>query len=420
MTDKKIKVLVMSDHPLSPSGVGSQTKYMIESLLETGKFSFVCLGGAIKHVDYTPIKVDPHGEDFIIYPIDGYGNHESVRSLMRTARPDIIWIMTDPRFWTWLWEIEHEIRPLAPIVYYHVWDNYPYPTFNKLHYESCDVIATISKVTDDIVKTVAPDVESVYFPHSVNARIFQKLDPEDVKQFRLEHFGSDSDDRFLFFWNNRNARRKQSGSLIYWFKNFLDIVGHDKARLLMHTDVNDPHGQDLVAILGELGLTNKEVVFSQQKIPQEVLSLIYNMSDCTINISDAEGFGLSTLESLSCETPIVVNMTGGLQEQITDGEDWFGVPVWPSSKAIIGSQQVPWIYEDRLDGEQVTNAMLKIYNMSQKEREQLGKKGREHVMKNYNFEDYRKKWVDLMLKIHENHGSWDTRKNYNSWELAEV
>jgi len=47
MADRKIKVLVISDHPLSPSGVGSQTKYMIESCLKTDKFSFVCLGGAM-------------------------------------------------------------------------------------------------------------------------------------------------------------------------------------------------------------------------------------------------------------------------------------------------------------------------------------------------------------------------------------
>ena len=30
MTDKKIKVLTISDHPLSPSGVGIQTKNMID------------------------------------------------------------------------------------------------------------------------------------------------------------------------------------------------------------------------------------------------------------------------------------------------------------------------------------------------------------------------------------------------------
>ena len=60
MTDKKITVMVLSDHPLSPSGVGTQTKYMIEAMLKTGKYRFVCLGGAMKHHDYTPIKVTPY------------------------------------------------------------------------------------------------------------------------------------------------------------------------------------------------------------------------------------------------------------------------------------------------------------------------------------------------------------------------
>ena len=39
MSDKKT-ILVLSDHPLSPSGVGIQTKYMIEAMLKTGKYRF--------------------------------------------------------------------------------------------------------------------------------------------------------------------------------------------------------------------------------------------------------------------------------------------------------------------------------------------------------------------------------------------
>jgi glycosyltransferase involved in cell wall biosynthesis len=60
--------------------------------------------------------------------------------------------------------------------------------------------------------------------------------------------------------------------------------------------------------------------FFKNKMPPEALGFMYNMADCTINISDAEGFGLSYIESLSCGTPIIVNMTGGLQEQVTDGK----------------------------------------------------------------------------------------------------
>tara|TARA_Y100000593_G_scaffold53687_1_gene100454 strand:+ start:439 stop:1707 length:1269 start_codon:yes stop_codon:yes gene_type:complete len=417
--DKKIKVLVLSDHPLSPSGVGTQTKYMIESLIKTGKFSFYCLAGAMKHLDYNITKVEGFGDDWVIMPVDGYGTPEHVRTLMRNEKPDIVWFMTDPRFWGWLWEMEDEIRPVAPMVYYHVWDNYPYPTYNKAAYTSNDVIACISKVTHDIVQNVSPEVESYYIPHSVDTNIFDKIDESTVQQFRESHF-SNNDGKFLIFWNNRNARRKQSGSLIYWFKKFLDKVGHDKAQLLMHTDVKDPHGQDLEAIVHSLGLINGEVMFSQQKVSAFHMAILYNMADCTINVSDAEGFGLSTFESLACETPIIVNMTGGLQEQVTDGKNWFGVGIQPASKAIIGSQEIPWIYEDRVSEEDVVNALLKLYNMSKEDRQALGKAGREHVIKNYNFDQYTKRWEELLLDVHERHGSWDTRKGYNSWELIEI
>ena len=148
--DKKIKVLVLSDHPLSPSGVGTQTRYVIEALLKTGKFQFVCLGGAVKHNDYKPQKTEEWGDDWVIFPIDGYGTPDSIRSILRQQRPDILWFMTDPRFYTWLWEMEHEVRPLVPMVYYHVWDNFPHPLFNAKYYDSNDHIISISKLTNTI------------------------------------------------------------------------------------------------------------------------------------------------------------------------------------------------------------------------------------------------------------------------------
>ena len=420
--DNKIKVLVMSDHPLSPSGVGIQTRNMIEGLLETGKFKFVCFGGAIKHEDYKPQVTDKWGQDFVIFPTDGYGSAESVRGGLRQQRPDIVWFMTDPRFFTWLWDIEDEVRALCPMVYYHVWDNYPFPMFNKGYYNSNDVIACISKVTYDIVQNVAPEVESHYIPHAVDSEIFKKLDPEEIKSFRDTHMNQHdkNPDRLIFFWNNRNARRKMSGSLIFWFKDFLDKVGHDKATLLMHTDPKDVHGQDLEYLIKELKLDDGQVLISKEKIPPQHLSMLYNMADCTINISDAEGFGLATLESLSCETPIIVNMTGGLQEQVTDGEEWFGIGIEPASKAIIGSQDVPYIYEDRVCKDDFVNALMEFYNLSKEQREELGKKGRAHVTKNYNFEDYHKRWLDLLLDVYENRGSWDTRKQYSRWEMSEI
>jgi glycosyltransferase involved in cell wall biosynthesis len=415
---KKTKIFVISDHPFSPSGVGSQTKYFIESLMKTGDYSFICFGGAIKHENYQPQKIEPYGDDWVVYPVDGYGSQETVRSILRTEKPDLLWFMTDPRFFSWLWEIEDEIRSLVPMVYYHVWDNLPYPDFNKVWYNSCDHVACISKVTHDIVKTVAPDTDSSYLPHAVDSEVFKPLPEENITA--LKENSNLNDNKFTIFWNNRNARRKQSGSLIFWFAKFLDKVGKDKARLIMHTEPKDPNGPDLVAQINKLGLTNGEVQFSKEKIIPSQLAAIYNIADVTVNISDAEGFGLATLESLSCGTPIIVNMTGGLQEQVTDGENWFGVGIEPSSKAVIGSQDIPYIYEDRINEDDFVDALEKIYNMSKKERQALGLSGRDHVLKNYNFKNFQISWQALIQDVLEKFGSWENRKDYKTWELTEV
>ena len=422
MTDKKIKLLTISDHPLSPSGVGTQTKYIIEALLNTGRFQVFSLAGAMKHENYEPSVVDPFGDDWIIQPVDGYGNQEMIRSIVRTQRPDMVWFMTDPRFWEWLWTMENEIRPLMPMVYYHVWDNYPAPKYNKKFYDSNDYIACISKVTHDIVTQTTSDVKASYLPHAVDPDIFNVLDDEEVrKDLREKYFGSD--DKFVIMWNNRNAKRKQTGTLIEWYRSFLkqlDKKDAEKCILLLHTDPADPYGQDINTILRDFEMDKGQVLLSKDKIPPQNLAGMYNISDVTVNISDAEGFGLGTLESLSCGTPIIVNMTGGLQEQVTDGENWFGIGIEPSAKALIGSQQVPYIYEDRISEKDFLDALNKMHSLSREERKELGEKGREHVLKNYNFENFKKTWVDLMIKIHDEFGSWDTRKNYQSWTITEL
>ena len=144
------------------------------------------------------------------------------------------------------------------------------------------------------------------------------------------------------------------------------------------------------------------------------------MVDCTINISDAEGFGLATLESLSCGTPIIANMTGGLQEQITNGTEWFGIGLQPTSKSIIGSQDVPYIYEDRTSKQQFMSALTKMYYMSPKSRREMGMKGRDHVLKNYNFKTFNSQWVTLIDSVVEENGSWEDRKKYNGIYFGEV
>ena len=109
-----------------------------------------------------------------------------------------------------------------------------------------------------------------------------------------------------------------------------------------------------------------------------------------------------------------------MQDQVTDGENWFGIGIEPCSKAIIGSQRVPYIYEDRINKDDFISALEKIHTMSKNERQELGKKCRESVEKRFNFKDFGDKWVSLMTEVHERYGSWDTRKNYKRWGISEI
>jgi hypothetical protein len=113
-------------------------------------------------------------------------------------------------------------------------------------------------------------------------------------------------------------------------------------------------------------------------------------------------------------------MTGGLQEQVTDGKNFFGIGIEPASKSVIGSQDIPYIYEDRISKEDFLKAMVSLYKKTPAQLEKLGKAGRAHVLENYNYNDFNNKWADLMLNVHETCGSWDTRKNYQAWECNTV
>jgi len=420
MTEKK-KIFVIADHPFAPSGVGTQTKYIIEALLGTGRYKIICFGGAVKHQDYRPQKTQEWGDDLIIHPVDGYGTQEQVRSVLWSEKPDVLWFMTDPRFYGWLWDMENEIRSQIPMIYYHVWDNYPYPKFNRNFYLSNDLVVSISKLTQDILETVTPEIESQYVPHSIDTDVFSPMDQTLVEENKKQHFGQGSEKRFRVFWNNRNARRKMSGSILWWFNEWAEKVGPKNVQLIMHTDPKDPNGQDLEAIINELKALDGRILLSKNKMNPIDLAMLYNMVDCTINISDAEGFGLATLESLACGTPIIVNMTGGLQEQVRDEEgNWFGIGLEPASKAVIGSQEVPYIYEDRVSKEDFHHALAMMYTMDQESRKQLGFEGRNHVLKNYNFKNFTSKWIEIFDNVIEKHGSWDKRQNYQSWELREI
>ena len=422
----KKKILLLSDDLRMSSGIGTMSKEFVLGTVQ--HYDWVQIGGAIKHpesgkvVDMNESVRNATGvEDanLKIYPVDGYGSPDLLRQLINNEKPDAIMHYTDPRFWGWLYEMEHEIRREMPIFYYNIWDDLPAPQYNEFFYESSDLIMNISKQTVAIVKEVSKnkprtDWDCTYIPHGINKKYFYPISVFDDEYKQVESMKkqlTDDDVEFVMFYNNRNIRRKMTGDVVLAFKTFCDMLPKEKAdkcALLMHTQPIDENGTHLPNLVKAL-CPDTKVYFSHRKLEPNQLNHLYNLADVTINIASNEGFGLGTCESMMSGTPIIVNVTGGLQDQcgfklngkyltagdyddiksLHDDRKWANnpeltwgewvKPVWPSNRALVGSIPTPYIFDDRCRFDDAAQAMKEWYDMESDKRNACGMKGHEFV-----------------------------------------
>ena len=461
MTKKK-KILLLSDDLRMSSGIATVSKELVFGTFD--KYDWVQLGAAVKHPDQG--KEIDLGQDarkisgvedasLKIIPWTGYGDANILRELIMRHQPDAILHFTDPRYWRWLYEMEAELRQNIPILFYHIWDDLPDPHYNRNYYESCDWLGCISRQTYGIVsrvgnidsETIKPleDWQVSYVPHGINPDTYK---PTEVPaEFKKQLLG-DKDYKFVLFWMNRNIKRKQPSDVIWAYKNFVDGLperDRDKTCLIMHTNPVDQNGTNLIEVANRIA-PGCEIKFSTDRVNQNELNWIYNLSDCTINIAGNEGFGLVTAESVMAETPIIVNVTGGLQDQcgfkkkstkkyltaddykqigsLHDWREWedklthgeWVKPVWPRVQTLVGSIPTPYIIDDKVDIYDVTNAIRYWYDKTPEERKKAGKKGRKEFLgeMGLNAKNMCKTLVD---GIETTFKKWKPRKRFNVYKI---
>jgi len=295
-----------------------------------------------------------------LYETNSFCNVDKLRNTLLTESPDCIFIMTDPHRYDWLFEIEQEIRTVCPLMYYHVWDNTPYPKFLKSIYKSCDWIGCISKTTQKCVSEVCADHKNyTYIPHGVNTQIYNKQANNQIEKHRLGFLGKNYE--FVLFCNNVNQRRKNIGNLIAGFADFYDKLTseqQDGVVLLLHTNPDSPTGPNINCILDDL-YADLPVLLSTEKVDESILNNMYNLSHCTINVASNEGFGLTTLESVATETPVIMTHTGGLKDQYN--ELW-SEKIIPSIKLLTGSQKTPYIHSDICTPVDISHSIRVMYD----------------------------------------------------------
>jgi glycosyltransferase involved in cell wall biosynthesis len=450
----KKKILLLSDDLRMTSGISTMSRELVLGTIH--KYDWVQLGAAIQHPEFGKVvdvnqdvrdRTGIEDANLKIYPSHGYGDINILRTLLAIEKPDAILHFTDPHYWQWLYDNEHEIRQQVPILYYHIWDDLPDPKYNRDYYESCDWVGCISKQTYGIVHRVGKMIDEVthkpledwqisYVPHGINPKVFKPLDDvsDDIKKLM---FG-DKEYDFVLFYNNRNIRRKQPSDVIYSYKLFCDKLPKeqsDKCLLLMHTAAVDENGTDLPAVID--ALCPYDVKFTGLKLEQDKLNEIYNLVDCTINIANNEGFGLTTAESLMAGTPIIVNVTGGLQDQCgfnysaddyitfgtlhdkkTHGSTLHGewvLPIWPAAINLNGSVPTPYIFDDRVNDDEVANKIATVYSWGKEERKRRGLLGREFMIENLSSDIMNNSLIEGIERVFEN---YKPRKRFDLYKIV--
>jgi glycosyltransferase involved in cell wall biosynthesis len=424
--NERKKIMLICDDIRVHSGVATVAR---EIVINTAHhFNWVNIAGAINHPEKgkrfdisadTSKNAEIEDASVFLYPVDGYGDPDLIRQLIELEKPDALMLITDPRYFEWLFMIENEIRKTMPIIYLNIWDDYPAPLYNKAFYESCDALLAISKQTKLINELVLGEKAKKkvieYVPHGLNEKIFYPIREEnelkELEQVKASLFGGDEKD-FVVFFNSRNIRRKQIPDTMLAFRYFLDRLPREKAEkcaMVLHTEVISEHGTDLEAVRRILfDEYPNAIYFSTNRLDPNQLNQLYNIADAQILLTSNEGWGLSLTEAILAGTVIIANVTGGMQDQMRFedgyGEWWnptpelpsnhtgrlknhgsWAFPVYPTNRSIQGSPKTPYIFDDRCTSEDAADRIFEVYSLDKEIRNQLGETGRHWALNEAGF-----------------------------------
>tara|TARA_R110001592_G_scaffold208468_1_gene459539 strand:- start:143 stop:1588 length:1446 start_codon:yes stop_codon:yes gene_type:complete len=418
--DQRKKILLICDDIRVHSGVATVAKEIVTHTAH--HFNWVQVAGSINHPEKgkrldlsqaTDEVTDLKDSSVIMYPVDGYGDSRIIRELIKVEKPDALFLITDPRYFTFIFNMEQEIRKQIPITYLNIWDDYPAPMYNKPYYEACDLLMGISKQTVNINKLVLKGSEGNkifrYIPHGKDRNSYFPINENDLDyiNFKSQVFNKKKP-KFVLFFNSRNIRRKQIPDTLMAFRAFLDSLPENEAKdcfMVLKTERVTDAGTDLPKVKEYLfdESYKDNVIFIDQRLSEQQLNWLYNMADVHTLLTSNEGWGLANTEAILSGTPIIANVTGGMQDQmrfVDNDEKWFepsaevpsnhrgtykkhgewAFPVYPTSRSIQGSPPTPYIYDDRCAWEDATVRMQECYKLGRKELKRRGLKGREWAL----------------------------------------
>lgn len=233
----------------------------------------------------------------------------------------------------------------------------------KYNLRKADAICATSFTIKDYLKPVTDKPVQV-IPFGVDTDIFRKKAVESVMEAGAFVYGSIKPLESLY----------NTDVLIRAFAELKIRQPQKNIRLLIIGEGSQ--AQALRKLTEELGVTSG-VVFTG-RVPFSQIADYYNMLDVLVNISDYESFGVSVIEAMACEKPVIVTNTGGLKEIVENAN--FGSLVEVGNVGQTSLEMEKYLLDPELTA-------------------RVGKQGREKVILKYRWENNIQQMIDVYQQL---------------------
>lgn len=413
-------VVFASDSPYYPTGFADQC----------GKIANIAARNMDWDVNYlgwqTRGNPDIRGFDYKIHGVRGEApfGKDSYEQIFREVSPEMLFTQGDAHM---VDVLAMKVRPFW-LMYYPL-DGDPINSLISNVLSKADVRIAMSKYGQQLTQQqLRLSVE--YVPHGIDTNMFSPINKKAAKETIYDRMGIMSPiefkDMFVFGCVARLNKRKHHIRLLEAFRIFLerDEERKKKCFLYLHLDPKDPlyihdinHDYFFIEQIEVRGLGDN-IIITPKESPQNVqynfleglshqdLCLLYNSFDVHVLPTGGEGFGIPTVESMSCEVPNIITDYTTSREFIAGTDDDTKLLDKEEQRGILVPPQN--LYMERcgvkkawIDIRKLVEAMEKYY-LDPDLIKLHGERARKWVVDNYDWKVVEKMWIKLFEKVNTN------------------
>ncbi|WP_348810842.1 glycogen synthase [Flavobacterium maritimum] len=253
-------------------------------------------------------------------------------------------------------------------------------------YKTADgVIAVSEQMKQDVIEAydVAPEKVTV---------IHNGIDPEFYKPTfdtdLLLEYGINPDIPFVLFVG-RITRQKGISQLIAAAKHF-----NKNCQVVLCAGAPDTPeiAAETEALIADLKAEREGIILISEMLPREKIKVLYSHARVFACPSLYEPFGIINLEAMSCETPVVGSLVGGIPEIIVEGSTGYLVPLQSISRTDFNPAD-PEAFQKNFAAK--INLLLDDEALATK----MGKEGRVRVLKQFSWESIARITFDYYQEV---------------------